>query len=346
MKKVLIVILCLLVLTTVLGAINEIESNNTPETATVIPNINEYTAYAVGDFADLSDVDWYRFSVNVGNQINVNFFTYTDNHVRVNLYRADHTTIVNSIGVVGLIDTITVDNTYYLKVWYNGAGPMIGTASYAILIHNLTDPTLPVTLSSFTAQMQGTFVGLRWVTESENNLVGYNIFRATDNNIQSASKVNGNMVTSNNSTSTQVYTWMDQNIAPNTTYYYWLESRDLGGANTFHGPISFHVNANTGGSNTPNIDVITSFEGAYPNPFQPSTTLRFSLSKEMPVKLEIFNVKGEKVATVVNSALSKGTHQYGWDGTNNSGKHLKSGIYLGRLMTQEGIFTQKLVLVK
>jgi L-ascorbate metabolism protein UlaG (beta-lactamase superfamily) len=79
----------------------------------------------------------------------------------------------------------------------------------------------------------------------------------------------------------------------------------------------------------------------YPNPFNPSTTIEFSLPHTEFVTLEIYNVLGKEVATLVSEKVPAGGHKYNW---NASG--LASGIYLYQLKTQSFIETKKLVLLK
>ena len=69
----------------------------------------------------------------------------------------------------------------------------------------------------------------------------------------------------------------------------------------------------------------------YPNPFNPSTTISFNLQEKGEIKLEIYNIKGQKVKTLVSSNLRKGTHSFIWNGVDNSGKLVGSGIYFYKL---------------
>ncbi|GAB4376336.1 MAG: hypothetical protein Kow0042_22570 [Calditrichia bacterium] len=77
---------------------------------------------------------------------------------------------------------------------------------------------------------------------------------------------------------------------------------------------------------------------SYPNPFNSRTNLRFAIDKPQHVQLEIYNVLGEKVKTILASDLAPGSYRYFWDGSNNSGITVSSGIYYVRL---KGEFHQK-----
>jgi hypothetical protein len=79
----------------------------------------------------------------------------------------------------------------------------------------------------------------------------------------------------------------------------------------------------------------------YPNPFNPSTNIPFELSKSSVVNIEIFNLLGQKVATLTNELYSAGRHTIAWNATNYS-----SGIYFYRLTAGDVIQTKKLMLIK
>ncbi len=69
----------------------------------------------------------------------------------------------------------------------------------------------------------------------------------------------------------------------------------------------------------------------YPNPFNPTTIISFSLQNISNVELSIYNIKGQRVKTIVNEKLEQGLHKIIWDGTNSNGKAVNSGIYFYKL---------------
>jgi hypothetical protein len=89
------------------------------------------------------------------------------------------------------------------------------------------------------------------------------------------------------------------------------------------------------------IPVDYKLEQNFPNPFNPSTTIQFSIPKQSFVKLEIFNTLGEKVSTLVSEELNIGNYKYEWNAEN-----LSSGIYYYKLTAKEFVQTRKLVLLK
>ena len=90
----------------------------------------------------------------------------------------------------------------------------------------------------------------------------------------------------------------------------------------------------------------TSLQANYPNPFNPQTTISFTLSKNMPVRIDIFNVKGQKVKTLVNEILGLGRHQHIWNGRDDNNRIVASGVYFARLSTPDGSQIQKMMLLK
>jgi hypothetical protein len=84
----------------------------------------------------------------------------------------------------------------------------------------------------------------------------------------------------------------------------------------------------------------------YPNPFNSETVIRFALPADGAVELAVYNLAGQQVATLVEGARPAGTYVVRWDGTDDRGKALASGVYLYRLWAGEQEQTHKLLLLK
>ncbi|GAB4333233.1 MAG: hypothetical protein Kow0037_11460 [Calditrichia bacterium] len=100
---------------------------------------------------------------------------------------------------------------------------------------------------------------------------------------------------------------------------------------------------------SPPANITGSFElfQNYPNPFNPTTTIRFSLPVASRVKLEIYNLLGQKVRELANRQLSAGIHELVWDGRSDSGKTVASGVYIYRLTSGNGLVkSKKLLLIR
>jgi hypothetical protein len=84
----------------------------------------------------------------------------------------------------------------------------------------------------------------------------------------------------------------------------------------------------------------------YPNPFNPSTNIRYSIPTAGNVTIEIYNSLGQLVNTIVNQYQESGTHNVVWNGTDMSGQKLSSGIYIYKLNTNNYVSSKKMVLIK
>jgi hypothetical protein len=83
-----------------------------------------------------------------------------------------------------------------------------------------------------------------------------------------------------------------------------------------------------------------------PNPFNPETTVRFSLASRGHVALEVFDVTGRKVKTLVNEVRDAGPYSVRWDGKNDAGRSVASGLYFARMESQDFVANQKMTLLK
>ncbi|MDA3813772.1 MAG: chitobiase/beta-hexosaminidase C-terminal domain-containing protein [Candidatus Cloacimonetes bacterium] len=73
----------------------------------------------------------------------------------------------------------------------------------------------------------------------------------------------------------------------------------------------------------------------YPNPFNPTTTIAFSISEESEVELSIYNLKGQKIKSLLNDQITDGEHSIVWNGADASGKQVGSGVYLYKLKVND-----------
>ena len=83
-----------------------------------------------------------------------------------------------------------------------------------------------------------------------------------------------------------------------------------------------------------------------PNPFNPTTTIRFDLPRAVHVKLNIYNVKGELVSTIVDRNMTEGRKEFSWTATDHRGRSVASGIYFYHLVAGDFVRTKKMVLLR
>jgi predicted outer membrane repeat protein len=86
--------------------------------------------------------------------------------------------------------------------------------------------------------------------------------------------------------------------------------------------------------------------GNVPNPFNPTTTLIFTLPTRRDVRLDIYNTAGQRIRTLVNGAFDAGLHRVSWDGRNAQGAAAASGVYFARMVTTGDVSIHRMVLVK
>lgn len=127
----------------------------------------------------------------------------------------------------------------------------------------------------------------------------------------------------------------------------WVRGRDTKGA---WGPASSLLVPVNGGATAVdgNAAPVLRFglEQNTPNPFNPATTIRFSLAAESAVRLDVFDVTGRLVRTLADGRLAAGAHAVAWDGRDRRGGRVASGIYLYRLITPAERAERKMVLLQ
>ena len=84
----------------------------------------------------------------------------------------------------------------------------------------------------------------------------------------------------------------------------------------------------------------------YPNPFNPSTVIDFSVAKDSYVSLNVYDITGRLVSTLVDGNMSTGYHSVLWNGVNDKGMSVSAGIYIYALQTEEASITRKMVFMK
>ena len=84
----------------------------------------------------------------------------------------------------------------------------------------------------------------------------------------------------------------------------------------------------------------------YPNPFNPSTIINYALPKSSLVTIKIYNVLGQEVKTLVSSELQAGNYSVHWNGDNNIGHSVASGIYIYRVVAGQNVKTMKMIYLK
>jgi len=182
---------------------------------------------------------------------------------------------------------------------------------------------LPVELSSFTANVKGNGVELRWKTESEVNSYLFEVQKSLQN---SEWEKAGEVAASGNSNSPREYTFTDENVMAGK-YRYRLRIVDNDGSAKY----SNIAEVNTG------MPVRFNLSQNYPNPFNPGTTINYQIPEKSFVTLSIFDILGNEVKNLVSEEKEAGYYSLSFNAT---GKNFSTGTYFYR-MTITGLETGK-----
>lgn len=101
-----------------------------------------------------------------------------------------------------------------------------------------------------------------------------------------------------------------------------------------------------GATETPPLPLTTRLYQNYPNPFNPETSIKYDLKENGQVVIDIFNLKGQKVCSLVNNVKNAGSYTEIWNGTDNNGKQVSSGVYIYRMHAHNQTLTNKMLLLK
>ena len=95
-----------------------------------------------------------------------------------------------------------------------------------------------------------------------------------------------------------------------------------------------------------NIPEVFSLGQNYPNPFNPITKMHYSLPVRSKVVISVYNVLGQEVKNIFNKQQDYGKHVVSWDGTDNKGREMASGVYFTRMIAEQFSQTKKMLLLK
>lgn len=191
---------------------------------------------------------------------------------------------------------------------------------------------LPVELLSFDVKKIDKNVHCHWVTASETNNLGFSIERQVNlGEFLEIGFLNGFGTDVNQ----HDYHFVDTNV-PSAALTYRLKQIDFDGSFVYSDHVSLLI------TSTKDFELYQN----YPNPFNSGTSIEYSLPYESDVKLFIYDANGKKVKELVNAHLSQGHHNIVWEGYDDKGYILPSGIYFYHLQTQYEEQVKKLNLVK
>ncbi len=171
---------------------------------------------------------------------------------------------------------------------------------------------------------------IEWKTYDEEDLMGYYVYCSATDDFEDAVRLNDMMIEANNSSGGTEYSLHDTST-PTGYWYFWLEMVALNGVTEVTYPIYHGIV----GNDDPTVPQYAGLEiePNYPNPFNPTTTIRFTIPAASQTRVEIYNIRGEKVTTLHDGNLEEGPHTLTWHGTNDQDDVVASGIYFCRVST-------------
>jgi len=209
--------------------------------------------------------------------------------------------------------------------------------------------TLPVILSTFTAQFLNNNAELYWVTESEVDNLGWNIYRNFSNNFNTAEKINNEFIAGHGTTTERShYLYSDIILEPQAgkCFWYWVTSISYSGVMHISAPVSLTIPEVTPQHHEIEIPETFGLFQNSPNPFHPKieeTKIHFLLPSQEKVSLMIFNVKGQLVRNIYEGYLDKGN--FIWDGKDKNGEIVSDGIYLLTLFHSNQSEVKRLIII-
>ncbi|MBK7868046.1 MAG: T9SS type A sorting domain-containing protein [Ignavibacteriales bacterium] len=134
-----------------------------------------------------------------------------------------------------------------------------------------------------------------------------------------------------------------QGLSPNKSYFWRVRTKNSDGAYSYYSGMG-KFSVMDGATDIKDMAIVPAEFGLdqnFPNPFNPSTTIRFALPTDVNVKLDVYNTLGEKIAEIVNGPMSAGSYSFAFDASS-----LPSGIYFYRIEAGSNVAIRKMILLK
>jgi hypothetical protein len=214
-------------------------------------------------------------------------------------------------GSVNIIssNTVTGNRSYS----YNGsAWSAVTTDDYEMRAIINDNTAFPVEITSFTARTMDAGIQLNWTTATEVNNYGFEIEKKLVSNWLKIGFVAGH----GNSNSPKSYSYTDNDVSNGSELQYRLKQIDDNGSFEYSNPVSITLST-----------VKFGLSQNFPNPFNPTTSIRYYVSKNSFVTLTVYDILGKQIETLVNGIKGTGSYDVNFNGSN-----LPSGIYLYRIV--------------
>ena len=201
------------------------------------------------------------------------------------------------------------------------------------------DVALPVLMSSMYTEISADKgVTIYWNTESEVNTAGFHVWRKGPSETEYVLITTDLIPSFGTGSAGNTYFYSDVNVQEGILYSYLIQELSLSGESEFFGPVlATGVNV---------IPQAFNLESNYPNPFNPETTFWYDVPEESEVTIKVYSLLGREVKTLYDGYKQAGRYELKWDGQDELGERVSSGIYILRM--QAGTFSKgrKMTLVR
>ena len=208
-------------------------------------------------------------------------------------------------------------------------------AQTAVTLDAVTVP-LAIDLSEFSCRSGSQGIDLTWQTSSENSNYEWLIERSSSPNAdyQKIATIKAEA----GSPAGHQYSYTDNSVLPNTTYYYLLGDKNLSGQITWHGPVM----AASAGLILAKLQLMP----CRPNPASDAVNFSYVLPRSGQVALNIYDICGQKVNTLAQGSKQAGVYNFTWNRNDSQGRKTSAGVYFYRLDYEGASLTRQLVLLK
>ena len=196
------------------------------------------------------------------------------------------------------------------------------------------DNLAPQVPTGLNASFKQNAVTLKWTANVESDVYQYAIYRGTTATFNPAG------TTPLAKVSTPLY--QDAVSQSGVTYYYKVSALDVSGNESGYASVSVLTDVENGKG----VPTEFALNQNFPNPFNPTTEIAFSVPKQTAVKVVIYGLSGEVVATLVNQTMSAGNYRVTWNGKTDDGRAVASGVYFYHLQAEGFTATKKMTLLK
>ena len=200
------------------------------------------------------------------------------------------------------------------------------------------DNLAPMAPSGFVGQETETGIALSWNEPVDEDFKYFALYRSTTSGFDPHSTEPLATITENN--------FIDADVAIGTTYYYRLSAFDFSGNESDYTDELATVVTRVDGGAEKGVPTDFALMQNFPNPFNPSTAIRFALPYAAKITLNIYNLQGILVRSLVSDKLNAGYHNIIWDGRDSAGQLVSAGTYICRLTSGSESITKKMVLLK